>query len=49
MKTKKGTKELGIGIIAFAMILLLGGILSDNPISFSQKENYLNERSNPNT
>lgn len=46
MKTKKGTKELGIGIIAFAMILLLGGILSDNPISFSQKDKYLDERSN---
>ncbi len=46
MINKKGTKELGIGIIAFAMILLIGGIISDNPISFSEKEQYLDERSN---
>ncbi len=37
---KKGTKELGIGIIAFAMLILIGGILSDNPISVSEKDQY---------
>ena len=44
MKNKKGTKELGIGIIAFAMILLVGGIISDNPVSFTEKEKYIEER-----
>jgi hypothetical protein len=41
---KKGTKELGIGILAFAMILLIGGILSDNPVTFSEKEKYLDDK-----
>ena len=41
---KKGSGELGIGIIAMALLLLLGGIFfSDNP-NQNQKEKYLDEK-----
>ena len=44
MKTKKATQALGIGIMAFALLLLLGGIISDTDFSYNEKNEYLENK-----
>ena len=43
--SKKGVNQVGIGIIAMAVLLLLGAIFIDDP-NFNSKTNYLDIKNN---